>query len=747
MKFLAGIIICMLLSACSFQDENVEFNPRKGEERMYQIYTASQFSTDTGSAVDTFKTTSNQLLRYKVVEVGEKIKFQVYIDYIEMTSNKGDRLISGGRPDFNPEMHDILSQGFEFKVDVNDGSIKEFGALNKSAWKALLAERGVELEQELKKVFSSSVFLNSIPAKEGAVVTLPSYQSYTNSRLEVIKVTENNILAKIEYEAGQTKVYGRFMLERDRGWLVQMSLVAETPFELYGFKGTVRSNLFIVPQERKLGSLSLLFEIDRYFPPIEYGERPEVVLVDTNDFLTQDSVFSFDEGYFELLSGVLFMNYRHDFSELKEIGDFYLTDISSFSYDGSILPIKIAKLGSYSYIKESGFHHSVEEHLLVGWDKTTKQLDQIAEFRAKAHYRGVKQVKLDLVPDPTRIVAKQYKDLHIELIPVPEKPLSYILKSFGSGKSKLTMRVDGAEGAMVKYNYPSVSVPDWLTSAELNSMMLVSLENYENNILLEFPANPSTLTIYINTLIDSKEFTKEVRFIPIDKYMENMDCPPVDEELLYNSDYYAKFVGYEQLPEPMIPANPILIEPETVAKYGVSLTLTAEQATMCTLDVVDGPEINGHKLRWTNINAMNSHGNDLDKFIRYKLTSADGIRRNFYGIRVSSYLTCAGTPQWQSIAYKPEQSWLIDITQLPSVDTSQSIADFMRRYRFLNAQNLPLAPFMKVRDTDYYQRSLQQALYNGRWLKLAGDAVHIERLVVVDKPIQKEIVSTFPPLP
>lgn len=124
-----------------------------------------------------------------------------------------------------------------------------------------------------------------------------------------------------------------------------------------------------------------------------------------------------------------------------------------------------------------------------------------------------------------------------------------------------------------------------------------------------------------------------------------------------------------------------------MAKYGVSLLLTSEQAAVCTLSVVDAPKVNEHTLQWTNTNTNTStnntgFGGGLDKFVLYQLTSADGIRRNFYDINVSSTLACTGTPKWQALAYQPEQSWLIDITQLPNVDIRQTVADFMRRYRF-----------------------------------------------------------------
>lgn len=225
-----------------------------------------------------------------------------------------------------------------------------------------------------------------------------------------------------------------------------------------------------------------------------------------------------------------------------------------------------------------------------------------------------------------------------------------------------------------------------------------------------------------------------------------MAYPPVQQQLLYRDDMYA---AYDNQPQAITPVDIALLEPQIVAKYGVSLLLTSEQAAVCTLSVVDAPKVNGHTLQWTNIssNTNTGFGGGLDKSVLYQLSSADGIRRNFYNINVSSTLACKGTPQWQALVYQPEQSWLIDITQLPNVDTRQTVADFMRRYRFLNAQNVPLAPAIQDESDDFYQRPLQQVLREERWFVLAGRAAAIEYLTISGEPVNKQWVNTFPPLP
>ena len=262
-----------------------------------------------------------------------------------------------------------------------------------------------------------------------------------------------------------------------------------------------------------------------------------------------------------------------------------------------------------------------------------------------------------------------------------------------------------------------------------------------------FQQLPPSLTFYVNAVSADAGFTKKLKFIPVAQYEADLTYPPSQEYPLYNEDMFDGFYDEFNASAPA-EADPALLEPQKVNKYGLSLQLSAEQAAVCTLNVSDAPDVNGHKLQWTQIKTSNNLSGAPDKHIRYMLSTADGIRRNFYGIKVSSSLTCAGTPQWQTLAYQPAQSWLIDISQLPGVDINQSVADFVQRYRFLNAQNLPLAPLATDNSNgDFYQRPLQQVLHNERWFAVRGRTVSVKHLTTSGEPVNKQWHTQFPALP
>ncbi|MGP9802323.1 hypothetical protein [Rheinheimera sp. NSM] len=752
MKYLVSALACCLVTACSFIDTDVEFKPEQGEERRYQVYSTANISVDTGRRTETLKTTAHQLLRYKVTDTGANSRFEVHIDYMQMRDGQSSGVSSLDPAERNPEMHAIFSQGFEFTANLNSGNVTGFSALNKPVWQALLADRGAELEQEMKKLFGSAAFISKVPATVGATVKLPAYQGQTDATLTVLQLTDTHLLAKVESEQADGKFYGHMLLERERGWLVRLALVAEVPFERYGYNGTLRSNVLMLEQQVHTGDLSQRFKFEHDFAPFEYEQQPALLADEANKALTPDAVFPFDAGYFQQQEHQLHLVYQHDFTEPAAAGEFSLSNIVARNAEGVALPLQLGAMGSYSYPEQDGLYKSVRQNLLLGWNAPDELLQQVTQFSATAEYTAAKLVPLSLVPDPAKMVTAQYEDLQLELSPVPGEPLSYRLAIRGSDKHWLLRRYDGAEGASVQFARPQFSrqqsaAPDWLSAQEQTMLALASSPYHENIVLFTFKQLPPALTLYVNAVSDSSVFRKDITFMPAEQYEQHAAYPPAHEQLLYNEDRFDGFYDEFKDTAPAQP-DPALLEPQIVNRYGLSLQLTAEQAAVCTLSITDAPKVNGHALQWTLLKTSSNVSGAPDKHARYVLSTADGIRRNFYDIKLSSSLSCSGTPQWHTVDYQPEQNWLIDINRMPDVDITQSVAEFMQRYRFLNAQGLALAPLVLPNQVDdFYQQPLQLVLQDDRWFALWGRSQTIEQLTVSGEPVNKQWHSQLPALP
>lgn len=529
MKHIVTSLASLVLIACSPTSSDVKFTPGTGEERQYQILNDTEITVNTGSMTQTNTVTVHQLQTYKVTQVTTDNHFKVDVDYMRIDSDVGQKFHSTQSADRNPRMHAIFSEGFEFNADRTTGTISNFTAINKAAWQDILKDRGPKVEQEMKKMFNSSVFLSSIPAKVGAKILLPSYQDKTDASLRVLDVSDKYLLAEIvsqqpeinDSEQEITTFYGRILIEREHGWLSQLALVINAPFERYGHQGKARSRIIMMPKDRLLGDITKQFTHDRESPAFEYTKLDGRSIEEINKQLTQEEIFKSDTGYFNSKDDILDMVYQHNFS-FEPTGAFSLTNVVAKNKAGETIPLNLNPLGSFSYSDGVTFE-SLQQFLLTGWNAPKERLKYVTEFNAIAHYKPAEMVPFTLQLNPTTPVHFEYKDLKVELSPVPNQPLTYLVKSTGE-TNWLTFRIDGAEGAMMKFGQPDINVPQWITYGEKNMLSMASSTHHENTIKLTFKKLPQSLTFYINAISSKGSFSQNVRFIPLERYEKIKDA-------------------------------------------------------------------------------------------------------------------------------------------------------------------------------------------------------------------------------
>lgn len=524
MKNIVASLASLVLIACSPTNSDVKFSPDQGDERQYQVLNRTKITVDTGNRKQTNTITVHQLQTYKVTQVTPENHFRVAVDYMRLNNDKNQGFQSTQSADKNSKMHAIFSRGFEFTADLAKGTVSDFTAINKEAWQNILKDRGPKVEQEMKRMFNSSVFLAAVPAKVGAKISLPSYQNKTDASLTVLNVSEKYLLAEIVSQEPETKnseqepikFYGRILIEREHGWLSQLALVINAPFERYGYQGIARSSIIMLPKNRQLGDITKQFDYDRETPAFEYTKQDTPSIQEINKPLTQEKIFKSDTGYFRKKDDVLDMVYQHNFPFAPE-GKFSLTNIVAKNKAGQTIPISLNPLGAFSYSDNGASFQSLQQYLLTGWDAPAERLKNVTEFNAKAHYKTGKIVPFTLQLNPTKAVNFEYKDLKVELSPVPNQPLTYLVKSM-SETNWLTFRMDGAEGAMMKFRSSDINVPQWIALGEKDMLTRASSMQYKTVMQLTFKKLPPSLTFYINEISDKNDFSKNVRFIPLEQY-------------------------------------------------------------------------------------------------------------------------------------------------------------------------------------------------------------------------------------
>ena len=747
MRSLFGLSLCVMLAACTNPNKDVEFSPVKGEERSYQVASRTFVSIDTGRGKEQMSSTSQQLARYKVVQTGKATQLELYIDYLKMQDGQSG-FRSSRRASANPELHALFSEGFTLTADLEAGKVTHFAALNDDVWQALLKDRGTELEAELMKMFSAGTFINRIPAKVGANVTLPAYQGLTDASLTVLAVTEQHLVAQLLAQPNDGKLYGQLMLSRQNGWLEKMLIVADMPFERYGYQGRVRSQVVMMPDSEEYGNLFQQLEYDYQRPEFEYSAPPESSTVNAGAAPpAKEQVFPWPQGYFVQDDDLLSLSYQHDFSAEQQ-GRLTLGPVSVINSAGETLPIQLKPFRTHTYTNDDLFVKSSQQQLLVGWNAPDELMNDVAQLRADAGFYPAELITLRIKPDPANTVTVSDAELTVTLSPVPDKPQTYKLTASGNERYQLLQRYDGAEGTMISYPGAEFSGPDWLTDKERNVLDLVMAPYYndaQHVTIFEFKQLPAELRLYANVYADKPLYRQSIQFLPQDKYPQADTLPPTNQYLLFDEDRFGQYAADDELSPPPVPQNPADVKPEPVNNFGLAVHLSAELAQLCTLTVVEAPEVSGQALVWQLV--AQSPRQVLPKQVTYQLSTADGIRRYFYDIDVTTSLSCKGTPHWQRLDYTPEVSWLVDLNKLPEWEPGWTMATLLQRYRFLNHEGLALSPVQSGWSYDLSEQQLSTQLHNEHYLRIQGRVMQIQQLTQQGEPVNRNWSYRFPALP
>lgn len=743
---LSGLLLAGL-TACSKPNKDVEFSPEKGEERRYQVASTAEMSVETGRRTERFTTRSQQLLRYKVTDIGKETRIEIHMDYLQLRDGRGGGVRSSRSAASDPELHALLAEGFAITTDLQTGEVKTFAALNDEMWQALLTRRGDEVQQELENLFASSAFISRVPAKEGATVTLPTYHGQSDATLTVLSVTDTHVLAQVAASPEGGQLYGQLLLSRERGWLEKLVLVLEVPFEQYGYQGKVRHQLLMTPYSPTRASLFQQLNYDLQRPGFEYQAQPDFTVSAANQPPTKQQVFPWDIGYFSQDDDQVNLSYQHDFSGIKSQSDLQFGPVIAINAQGEEIPLQLAAQGHYTYAGNDGFYKSGQQNLMAGWNAPDQLLEEVAELRSNAAFFPAEVAAFTLTPNSDKPVTVHQGPFTVTLAPVAGEPLRFALTTQGPERYSLLHRYDGAEGAAISFPVAEFSGPAWLNEQEqslLDMIMAPYYQHGQSTMFFQFETLPAQLTLYTNIVAEQPLYQQEVRFVPIAQYAQAETFPPSSEYLLFDEERYSAFKPDDE-PASTAHNNLAQLEPERVNHSGIALTLSAELAQVCSLAVTAAPQVSAQPLVWTELNKNNTR--TLPRQVRYQLTTEDGIRRHFHDISVNTKLVCQGMPQWQPLDYQPETAWLIDVTQLPEWDENWSMQTFLQRYRFLNQQGQALSPVVADWSVNLLSQTLAEQLKDQRWLSIQGRVAQIQQLTVSGEPQQRDWQIDFPALP
>lgn len=753
-RLLLGFIGLLLVSCSAERADTVSFKPEKGDEYHYRVYGNTVIDIDSSRGSEGITVSNDMLLGYKVVGVGDVVSFDISIDALKI--NGGGTRITNLNADREPAFRALMSQGFAVDVRLSDNKVTRFTAKNEKVWQAMLQDRGEQLQQELHKMMQTPGVSMSFPAKVGHSFKLAGYFNVPEMTLTVNEVTEQHVLLQVEATETDTRLFGYIRLHRDNGWIDRMAVLTEMPFDDGYSNGKARSVVLMIPQKQYSGDLS---NLDYYSEePYEYTwpeDFPSDWLERANRKPTEGAIFSQDTGVFSTEfyeEEALRLRYPHQMMPLLAEGALELTELRFLDIEGKPLPIETAPYFSFLASWFNDEYQSITPLNLKGWDMTTEQLARLDSIEAEAvyHYAQLKPVSLPVQATESSVL--QYQDISARLEPLSGEKNTFFL-TLTSGQTRwFSFYMGLPAGTMVQMLPEHHSDQVAMSVKEARLLSLGKHSGPVSHFKLIFKEIPTDITLYVNEQTGEISSKGKLRFINEQAYATEDYVMPLQDEFLYQEDQFSQLTSEQDVESLSLKDMP-LPQPDN---HALTLTLSAEQAALCELTVVEAPDVNGHTLRWQQVADNYYYSSDIKpKQQRWQLTSEDGIRQYFYDMKVTSRLQCDGDPQWTALPHNQRGSfWRLDITELdPELDVSMPLSQFIARYRFLNRNHKALALAYlpqqyegKAVDEQSMQR-LQSILIDGRWLKIAGRAVVVEKLQIQGQAISREWTAEFAPLP
>lgn len=753
-------VAALVFSGYATAQEIVSFSPAVGEQRSYQIYTQSQIKMDRG--YQQARQSSLSLSKYVVTQADDVIRLDLLSDFFALNDGQLEGISSVDKKTANPQLHQLMADGFTLAVNADSGKLIEFKAKNEQGWLALLKRGGVELAEQMRDMLQAPAVMVDIPVQIGAVVELPEFKG-RSATLTVTQVTDDTLLAVIDSNFSDkelhadkkpqgSRFFGNVLLDRNTGWLISMGLVVEVKQQ----SATARTLISMLPTAKKVGDLANAQAFYGHTFPVSANTDASINLSKLNRPVTQAQIFANPQGYFSNSRSGVQLDYVHGITADIRAGQTRLTDLHAYDESGNLLDLTLWHFAGGGSFFNDGKYRSQAEFLSLGWRESIRQLDKIHELRAQAEYTPAEMQKVTLALSADSVQKFSEDGVSIELSPVAGEKGRYQLRTTSVEHAWVTPFFESERDAIAVFTAPDIStgitadgtakpVPDWLTDVERYILSLSQGEQFISQMLIHFEQPPQKLTFYINRLDESQRVSAPLQFITKSAYSANSNVAPSHEAFLFYDDTFHR-VEQDQV-EPISYQE---LKPKVINEYGLGISLPADWAQSCQLSVTSAPVINQHPLVWHAKPAASSD-RFIPKQIDYVLATDDGIRRYFYNIEVTSAMQCSGTPHWNILAYTfGDKPWLVDISAADEgLDLTMSVTEFLSRYRLLNQQGKPLALAEPLSGTvlKLGQQRLQDVLLDQRWLRVAGSPLTIEKLSFTGEPVQHSWVTQFKPLP
>lgn len=761
---------------------NVRFTPTEGEVRDYLVATQVEITPDEDSRQQrTYETTSRGVMRYHVDDAGDTIRLRVVPELLAITRDNDTLFASndtGSRA--TQPIADLLRDGFKLTLDADGKSRIEL--VNKDKLDALGADMPDLTGDAFQTQVIDPMIAQSLPAKEGAEVSLDTYRGMQNVSVKVVRVDDDSLSLQITGSAdtldegnpivGQlsglgldarisdVRLQARVRVDRSSGWMESMAAVSDMRIQVRDRTANVRSLSYALHRDDLAtggygDGLSGLFDNlplaeDREYPipqsPADTHPEPQTPPTDL-ELASRNPAFIAQD---RRLTLALDMDSFDDipFSSLE------LTDITLYDDQDQRLDIPLV-FDTIDYDYESTTNSDGPALLFklvsLGWDDP--DLDRVARVEAQFAYTrpdaGEPQ-QLELGDEPSQLGAG---DIRVTARPVPDEDNSWWVDLYTDSSAYYwldgsTAQPDLQATTLAKAQGSWLTTPEEVALARVDQPMA-----WRQHLKVQADHTPAELALrHTRTDADKKVYT--VSFKDYAARYSNRDLAPPQKKKITAA-------ARTQMPA----EGPIAlddIQTTDADKNRLRMVLPEGLVGACELSA-DAPAQAGHELVWQRRPAPKRYyGRQEDADTpgeqTWELATDDGIRTYFYGIEVETTLACTGTPRWQRTSIDSDKPWLIDLKAVTGrmPDPDQSAAAFFDSVRIVDADGNALRPMRKDAAPDQRladwpeeaaEHSLGDYMYEDGIIRLWGSADQVLALKLGGEPNERRWNDKLEALP
>ncbi len=706
-RWLAGALLITAVGvaariAITPQEPQLEFDPALGAQHYYRVGNRVVVDVD-GQELDE-TVTSHGIVNYRVTG-REPLRLHAAIDLLDMAVNDQPTLSSvdmGGR---DRELAAAIRDGFDMTLTGN-GEM-DIRPTNAAAFKRLSRQFDKRAENPFQQALLGPMPPADIPARAGAEITLDNFQGFEGLTLSVDALDSEHAWLRIDGELeelpsdsplirnmappGQNidvsdiHVAARMTVEREHGWLTDMTLVLRLRMALGDKAATMRSITYAHRRDNLLaGAVETPLNAFLRLPP---------------DFITASDLMMAQFSPAFLAPPLHATPDRFDAPDSAQALSAY--------HDGVILYLDGGNAGRLPY-------GSLELENAIAYDAQGKRLDGTLAFDTM-HYQTEGEGEggggwlINLVPlgwnenDPSRI-AEVHADIGFRRRPQGEP---------------VTLKLDDQRRVLEHGDARAVAQPladrdnAWQVTLSTGGERFYWLdpgalpEGVTGQGLL--PEPDSDLTPAEQIMLARNDNPRAWKHsLRIEADQPSLELPLLDTDngditqtetvrfVLPGSAPAARPAKTLHIDTPVLDERDISLDaidaPVATATGGLRMTLPVELAEPCGLSAWPEDQ-NAPTLLWRRVAPDSNAGHDHTS-TDWQLTDVQGNAVDVRERAFETVLTCPGTPVWHRVTIEHDMPWRIDLKRATGRWPNRSLpaAEYFSRVQFLDADGRPLRP-------------------------------------------------------